>query len=205
MYSKFCERFIQLGDFNAEESEPCLLQFLFEMNAKNIVKEPICYKSLSNPSYIDLVIANSSSSFQNTKAISTGLSVFHKMAINVLKQTFQRSSPKEHVYRDYKNFDRLTFKKGLEEKLNQQINEYKNFEQIFLEVVNTHAPIKRKLLRANHAPYMRKALRKALMKRSKLESKYVKNKTNENLIKNRGISAVNYTKKRGKNIMKCLI
>ena len=26
-----------------------------------------------------------------------------------------------------------------------------------------------------------------------------------NLIKNRGISAVNYTKKRGKNIMKCLI
>ena len=205
MYSKFCERFIQLGDFNAEESEPCLLQFLFEMNAKNIVKEPICYKSLSNPSYIDLVIANSSSSFQNTKAISTGLSVFHKMAINVLKQTFQRSSPKEHVYRDYKNFDRLTFKKELEEKLNQQINEYKNFEQIFLEVVNTHAPIKRKLLRANHAPYMRKALRKALMKRSKLESKYVKNKINENLIKNRGISAVNYTKKRGKNIMKCLI
>ena len=194
-----------IGDFNAEESEPCLLQFLFEMNAKNIVKEPICYKSLSNPSYIDLVIANSSSSFQNTKAISTGLSVFHKMAINVLKQTFQRSSPKEHVYRDYKNFDRLTFKKELEEKLNQQINEYKNFEQIFLEVVNTHAPIKRKLLRANHAPYMRKALRKALMKRSKLESKYVKNKTNENLIKNRGISAVNYTKKRGKNIMKCLI
>ena len=194
-----------IGDFNAEESEPCLLQFLFEMNAKNIVKEPICYKSLSNPSYIDLVIANSSSSFQNTKAISTGLSVFHKMAINVLKQTFQRSSPKEHVYRDYKNFDRLTFKKELEEKLNQQINEYKNFEQIFLEVVNTHAPIKRKLLRANHAPYMRKALRKALMKRSKLESKYVKNKTNENLIKSRGISAVNYTKKRGKNIMKCLI
>ena len=194
-----------IGDFNAEESEPCLLQFLFEMNAKNIVKEPICYKSLSNPSYTDLVIANSSSSFQNTKAISTGLSVFHKMAINVLKQTFQRSSPKEHVYRDYKNFDRLTFKRELEEKLNQQINEYKNFEQIFLEVVNTHAPIKRKLLRANHAPYMTKALRKALMKRSKLESKYVKNKTNENLIKSRGISAVNYTKKRGKNIMKCLI
>ena len=194
-----------IGDFNVEESEPCLSQFLFEMNAKNIVKEPTCYKSLSNPSCIDLVITNSSSSFQNTKAISTGLLDFNKMVISVLKKTFQRSSPKELVYRDYKNFDRLTFKRELEEKLNQQINEYKNFEQIFLEVVNTHAPIKRKLLRANHAPYMTKALRKALMKRSKLESKYVKNKTNENLIKSRGISAVNYTKKRGKNIMKCLI
>ena len=26
------------GDFNEEESEPCLSQFLFEMNVKNIVK-----------------------------------------------------------------------------------------------------------------------------------------------------------------------
>ena len=50
-----------------------------------------------------------------------------------------------------------------------------------MEVLNTHAPIKRKLLRANHVPYMTKALRKAIMKRSELESKYVKNKTNENL------------------------
>ena len=37
------------------------------------------------------------------------------------------------------------------------------------------------MLRANHVPYMTKALRKAIMKRSELESKYVKNKTNENL------------------------
>ena len=103
------------------------------------------------------------------------------MVITVLKQTFQRSSPKELVYRDYKNFDRLTFKREVEEKCNQQINEYKYFGQIFLEVLNTHAPIKRKLLRANHVPYMTKALREAIMKRSELENNYVKNKTNENL------------------------
>ena len=40
-----------IGDSNAEESEPCLSQFLFKMNAKTIVKEPNCYKSLSNPSF----------------------------------------------------------------------------------------------------------------------------------------------------------
>ena len=55
------------------------------MNAKNIVKEATCYKSLSNASCIDLVITNSASSFQNTKEISTGLSDFHKMVITVLK------------------------------------------------------------------------------------------------------------------------
>ena len=67
------------------------------------------------------------------------------MVITNLKQTFQRSSPKELFYRDYKNFDKLTFKRELEEKLNQQINEYKYIKQIFFEELNVHAPIKRKL------------------------------------------------------------
>ena len=54
---------------------------------------------------------------------------------------------------------------------------YKHFEQIFLEVLNTHVPIKRKLLRAN--------------------TKYVKIKQMKtlSLMKNRGISAVNDIKK----------
>ena len=103
------------------------------------------------------------------------------MAVSILKRPFHRSAPKELVYRDYKNFDRVVFKRELEDKLNQQINEYKHFEQIFLEIQNIHAPIKKKLLRANHVPYMTKALRKAILKRSELESKYVKNKTSENL------------------------
>ena len=84
-------------DFNAEESESCLPQFLFEMNTKNIIKKPTCFKSLSNPSCIDFVITNSFSNFQNTKAISTGLLDFHKMVVSVLKHTFHRSTPKELV------------------------------------------------------------------------------------------------------------
>ena len=72
------------------------------MNATSIVKEPTRYKSLSNPSSIHLVITISFSSFQNTMAISTGLSDFHKMVITVLKQNVQRSTPKELAYREQK-------------------------------------------------------------------------------------------------------
>ena len=50
------------------------------------------------------------------------------MVISVLKHTFHRPAPKELVYWDYKNFDRVIFKSELEDKLNQQINEYKYFE-----------------------------------------------------------------------------
>ena len=36
--------------FNTDESEPCLLQFLYEYNAKNIVNERACFKNAMNPS-----------------------------------------------------------------------------------------------------------------------------------------------------------
>ena len=54
--------------------------------------------------------------------------------------------PKELVYRDYKNVDKVLFERKLEDKLNQQINEYKHFEQIFLEILNIHTPENMKLL-----------------------------------------------------------
>ena len=44
-----------------------------------------------------------------------------------------------------------------------------------------HAPLKKKLLRANHSQYVTKALRKAIMRRSKLEKIYFKKQTNESL------------------------
>ena len=57
-------------DFSAEESEPCLSQFLYECNAKNIVKKSTCFKNASNPSCVHLFITNRPFSFQNTIAVS---------------------------------------------------------------------------------------------------------------------------------------
>ena len=45
-----------------------------------------------------------------------------------------------------------------------------------MEVLNYHAPLKTKYLRANEQPFMSKELRKAHMKRSRLRNKYRKNK-----------------------------
>ena len=48
-------------------------------------------------------------------------------------------------------------------------------------MLNKHAPLRKKLLRANHAPYITKTLRKAIMRRSQLETKYLKTKTQTDL------------------------
>ena len=51
-----------VGDFNAEESEPCL-SHAYEYNAKNFVMENTCFKNSLNPSCIDLFVTNSPLSF----------------------------------------------------------------------------------------------------------------------------------------------
>ena len=49
LYCQTCDKFLLIGDFNAEDSEPCLSRFLYENNSKNLVKDKTCFKSLENP------------------------------------------------------------------------------------------------------------------------------------------------------------
>ena len=98
------------------------------------------------------------------------------MSITVLKTKFEKSKPKEVNYRDYKKFDDTLFKTDLKTALSSGSSTYKEFENIFLSTLNLHAPFKKKFIRANHAPYMTKSLRKAMMRRSQLLTRYHKSK-----------------------------
>ena len=89
--------------------------------------------------------------------------------------TFSKTGPKEMMYRDYKNFDQDIFSQELCTSLSlETVLDYNSFEENFSGVLNKHAPLKNKVLRANHAPYVAKGLRKAITKRSYLEKLYFK-------------------------------
>ena len=92
-YSSY-DKILVAGDFNIDDNEEILQDFLFEQNIKNLVKEKTCYKSMENPSCIDLFLTNSSQSFQNTTTVATGLSDFHKMVVTVMKAHFLKHNPK---------------------------------------------------------------------------------------------------------------
>ena len=49
-----------------------------------------------------------------------------------------------------------------------------------MDVINKHAPLKRKYIRENHAKSMHKELSQAIMKRSKLCNDYLKHRSEEN-------------------------
>ena len=107
------------------------------------------------------------------------------MILTVLKTTFKKREPKVRIYRSYKNFDEMTFKSDLKNKLDQihhSANSFSELEKSFLEVFEKHAPLKKSILRANEVPYMTKALRKAIANRSRLENRYYREKTNVSLI-----------------------
>ena len=116
-YSKHYDKFMLAGDFNAEESQPCLSQFLYECNTKNTVKENTYFKNTLNPNCNYLFITNSPLSFQNTIAVSNRLSDFHKMVITVMKMSLKNCSPIKRHYRNYKYFDKTRFKNNLNIKL----------------------------------------------------------------------------------------
>ena len=180
VYTKSYDKFLLIGDFNAEEGEAVMENFMELYDLGNLVKEKTCFKSVENPSCVDLFLTNCVRSFQCTKVISTGISDHHKMILTVLKTTFEKVKPKEISYRSYRMFDNETFQEELKQKIGDCTN-YTELECGFSEVFDKHAPLKKRVVRANEVPYMTRNLRKAIANRSRLENQYYKYKTAESL------------------------
>ena len=77
----------------------------------------------------------------------------------MLKTCFKREEAKHFIYRDYKNFNDVNSRMGLENELEECPKHYENSEKTFANVSDAHAPRKTKVLRGNHKPHVNKNLR----------------------------------------------
>ena len=185
------ENFLILGDFNSEMCEDPMREFCDTYNLSNLIKEPTCYKNPLNPSLIDLILTNRPRSFLHNKVIETGLSDHHKLTITVMRAFFPKQTPTIITHRNFKDVDQELFRKDLLREftnLNRGAIDYDTFQTIVMRVLDHHAPLKKKYLRANNLPFMNKALSKAVMNRSRLRNKFLKDPS--------GINKINYTKYR---------
>ena len=185
------ENIILLGDFNVEVKEKNTSDFT-------------CFKNPHNPSCIDLILTNSPRSFQDSCLFEAGFSDFHKVTTTILKQHFPKPKPKIVNYRDYRNFRNDKFRAGLDSKiLKHDISniEYQHFFNIFIEISNKHALMKTKYLIANQGKFMTKGLHKAIMKRSRLRNKFLRDRTemSRKKYKEQGSFCVNPLKKAKKD------
>ena len=175
------ENILLMGDFNSCMSENAMQEFCEMYSLENLIKGPTCYKNALNPSSIDLMLTNKKLSFQNSMTLETGLSDHHKMTISVLKKHFKKQDPITMNYRNFKSMDEQRFRTDLIQRLKQfESLDIDNFKELVISVLDNHAPLKKKVLRGNNAPFMNKTLSKEFMHRSKLKNQYHKNPTESN-------------------------
>ena len=103
--------------------------------------------------------------------ISADISDVHKIVVTVMKTTFTKILPREINYRSYKKDDLIYTLSNFEVLFNFSL-----FQAIFFTVLNRHAPLKQKFKRVSEVPYMTKTLRKVIITRPRLHTRYYKTK-----------------------------
>ena len=85
------------------------------------------------------------------------------------------------MYKDYKISNIKLFKRDLGESLeNHTIYDFSCFQNIYMALLNKHAPMKKKIMRFNNNPFRLKALRQTIVHRSKVKNIYNKYRTEDN-------------------------
>ena len=97
------ENLLLLGDFNSEMNEEHMKNFCETYNLTNLITDPTCFKSVENPSCIDVMLTNRSTCFENSMVIETGLSDCHKMTVTVMKKYFKKRDPITIICRVWKS------------------------------------------------------------------------------------------------------
>ena len=97
------------------------------------------------------------------------------MVVTELKMGFETLKPQLLAYGDYKHFDNQNFRSDIKNCAFEKNPKY--FKETAFCILNEHALIERKYVRAKKAPFMTKERHKGIMKRSKLKNKFLKTKS----------------------------
>ena len=174
----------------------------------NFIKRKTCFKTDSGTS-VDVMLTNRPRSFHKTSIIETGFSDHHNMISSFFRTHFERLKSKKIEYINYKKFYQSNFLFELDQELlkgkmyETQNDMFTTFTDVFRSVIDKHAPLKTKIIRGNQAPFMTKALSKAIMTRLRLRSKYNKWQSRENFLAFR--KAKNYCNNRNEMTKKLIL
>ena len=153
----------------------------------NLVKEPTCFKSINNPSLIDVVLVMQPRRFYNCITFDTGLSDCHKMICVSTKAHAPLRKPRKIKYRSFKNFNDQSYQKDVGQYPFHVFDCFDDpddtvwAQNYALEnIINRHAPLKHKTLKKDTVPYMNSELRKLIHRRNQLKNRFWRNKSQKN-------------------------
>ena len=144
--------------------------YFLDILSEVLINKPTCFQS-ANPTCIDLILANKKSLFKNSNVLEVGISDHHSFITTALRTQVIKGNVKLRMYGDHKTFNIKLVKRVIGESFeNHTTYDYSYFQNIFIVLLNKHVPIKKKIMRFNNNPFMSKALRKAIIHRSKFKN-----------------------------------
>jgi len=150
-------------------------------NLKNLVCEPTCFKSTSNPSLIDVILTNTPMRVASHINTCVGISDFHNLICAATKMYAPKNHKRKIIYRSYKKFSEEAFVKDLSYIPFGICNVFDDVDDamwaynvLLNDVVDVHAPVKSKILRKPQLPYMNGELRRAINVKAMLRRKFNK-------------------------------
>ena len=193
------DNIVVMGDINIDGDKGAmlgnnLLSILMDTFAfSNLIKDKTCI-TWNSQSSIDVILTNKPNYFQFSSTYELGISDYHKLICTCLKSKMVRMKSKTVQYRVYKNFNEDNFLKDVKSLVFSEFHDpnmaYDEIKNKFKMCVDTHAPLKSRIIRGNNQRFMNKSLSNSIMKRSRLKKVYRKNPSS--------INRLNYTKQRNK-------
>ena len=136
------QNFFVVGDFNLNEAQVSLQNFIYEFSLENIVEEPTCFKS-HGQNCNDLTLTSDTEKLSKVKVIETRLSDFHAMVATALRGSFHKKGPRVTPTTIVINLITSLLEKKLKSNNNAAV----------MDILDKQEPLKKKYLRANDGPF----------------------------------------------------
>ena len=155
------------------------------MTFENVIKKPTCFKG-DTPTLLDVLLVSDNNTCKAGSVTPCPLSDFHHFIHGVFNIQMPRTTTRRIIYRSYKHFNAEDFGSDLRkapfhvgEVLDVNTHmEY--FQQLFLNILDQHAPIKTKVVKTTQVPHMTKEWKCLIYQRNMTYNTYCQNRSMSN-------------------------
>ena len=186
--STIYDNILIVGDLNYDildkNKGATLLDLCDIFDFSNLIKSATCYMKNCVPSLVDVILTNQPRPCFNSLNFGCGISFWHNMVGVAIRGAAARMEEQRTKYRSFKNFDQNVFNGDVGRipfhaayVFDDVDDIYWAHERMLTEVINEHAPIKERKLKAKKPAFMNGDLRRAIYKKHMLFNKYKKCKT----------------------------
>ena len=134
-------------NFNVS-TEDTSIKSSYNLNVlKTLISVTTCFKNLSKPQCMDLILKNKLNLLQHSTVFETGLSDFHLLTVTEFKMDFEKQKPKI-TYRKCKTFDNEKFRSNIL-KYNFNESDFDSYKDTLFNLFSKDFSLKKKYVRPN--------------------------------------------------------